>query len=150
MKRTKRKLIIICIVVFIAAWLSVFLFNVYERSVYKKHAGKELFYGTNNIEVDYMDKTVDMRGLDNSSLITQLQYRDRELYFKKINSDEYISIISSSGTVVNIFQRDSKSVFLQLKIPDNLDLQYIIYDINLNDFLDILYKISNNNIFKSE
>lgn len=145
MSKIKRILVIIGTICAVLSIIST-VFRVYERTTYERYAGKDLFL-SREIKVSYMDETVDIAGLNNMSLITHLQYREREKTFKKIESDKCITIESSKGALINIYPRDNDSVFLTLTVNNKMSFKYIMHDSDFNEFLEMLYEITENDVF---
>lgn len=124
-------------------------FLIYENVTYKKYAGKEIYSNKNHeLILTYHNKDIDLSSYDTSALVTQLQYRHRQLYFGDIHSDKNERIrLTSPEITITLFPKDDKSVALEFDMQRGIDRTYTLTDVNFNQLLDVCYKITGDDIF---
>lgn len=152
MTKFKSKKIIQIIIIMVLLLLCAYpTFLVYETNTYKKYAGEELYWkNSDEIILIYKNNIIDMSSYDNSSLITRLQYKQRKLCFDNIeDSKKHITVSVPNKITIKISPKDNNSVFLDFDMEKGLNRNYILQDINFEEFLRIFYEITKNNLFSA-
>ena len=100
------------------------------------------------ILVSYKNEVINMAEYNNSAIVAHFQCLERNLYFDDIeNSQNKITITVPNKIVLTVFSKDNNSIFLEFDMEKGIDRNYILNDLNFNEFVDILYEITGNDIF---
>lgn len=147
--KSKKNIIIIIVVVGFLLLCAYPAFAIYEETTYEKYAGEQIYYEMNpQILVSYKNEVINMAEYNNSAIVAHFQYLERNLYFDDIeNSQNKITITVPNKIVLTVFSKDNNSIFLEFDMEKGIDRNYILNDLNFNEFVDILYEITGNDIF---
>lgn len=123
------------------------LASLYENKTYEKYAGA-MIYLRKEVFVKYDSKSIDISKFDTSALVAHLQCQKRDLYFKNSFSDNRSIIISIPNKItLKIIPLDNDSVILNFDMQFGWDRNYILNGSNFDDFLDILFEITDDEMF---
>lgn len=147
--KSKKTIITIIIIVGLLLLCAYPAFTIYEKITYEKYAGEEIYYKMNHqILVNYKNEVINMSEYNNSDMYAHFQCLERDLYFGDIpDSQNKITITVPNKIVLNVSPKDDSNIFLEFDMETGIDRKYILKDLNFNSFLDILYKITNHDIF---
>ena len=149
----KKKVLIILSCVAALLLLSVFpALSIYEEETYEKYTGKEIYVVKNqNLTLTYKSETINLSYDNKSELIAHLQCLERHLYFDDIPDYENKTTIKipKKFTFV-VLPRDNDSVFLKFNMYKGIDRNYILNGLNYVNFLKILYRTTENDVFVPE
>lgn len=149
--KSKKTIVVIMLVVILLLSLFTALL-IYEEETYEKYAGAQLYNSRlENSTLKYKKETITFSIHNKSELISNLLCLKRHLYFGDIPDYENKTTIKipKKFTFV-VLPRDNDSIFLKFDLYRDIDRNYILNGLNYADFLKILYRATENNVFIPE